>query len=195
MPQEGGCYDLHGNHTEAPSGRVDMEIENARHLTPGEIKEAKLLLKNSINYQNVFIHNEAWFPFGLQTAHTAVSPDGDIYFLPSEYRENFASSTLRLQHLFMHEMMHVWQYQHGYHVKLRGMFSWAVSYFYTLERGRSLKTYALEQQACIVADYWVLKYYSVRQWAQLKKCLNPFSFNDVAGLLSLYETVIDRFAE
>ncbi|CCK10038.1 hypothetical protein BN126_169 [Cronobacter sakazakii 680] len=45
MPQEGGCYDLHGNHTKAPSGRVDMEIENARHLTPGEIKEAKLLFK------------------------------------------------------------------------------------------------------------------------------------------------------
>ncbi len=48
MPQEGGCYDLHGNHTEAPSGRVDMEIENARHLTPGEIKEAKLLFKHSM---------------------------------------------------------------------------------------------------------------------------------------------------
>ncbi|EPT8922675.1 vgr related protein [Cronobacter dublinensis] len=172
-----------------------MEMESARHLTPGESSAAKLLYKNSLNYQKTYIHNAPWFPFGFQTAHTAVSPDGDIWFLPTEYCDNFASSPLRLQHLFMHEMMHVWQFQHGYQVKLRGLFSWAVSYFYTLEKNRPLKTYAMEQQACIVADYWVLKYHTIRQWAQLKKCLNPFSFNDVAGLLSLYETVIDRFDE
>ncbi|WP_105648360.1 hypothetical protein [Cronobacter dublinensis] len=77
-----------------------MEIESARHLTPGEISAAKLLYKNSLDYQKTYIHNAPWFPFGFQTAHTALS-----------------------------------------------------------------------------------------------KCLNPFSFNDVAGLLSLYETVIDRFAE
>lgn len=63
-------------------------------------------------------------------------------------------------HLFIHEMMHVWQYQKGYSVKLRGLFSWAVNYHYDLNL-QSIASYSMGQQASIVADYWLLINYGL----------------------------------
>lgn len=63
-------------------------------------------------------------------------------------------------HLFIHEMMHVWQYQKGYAVKLRGLFSWAANDHYDLNL-QSFSSYSMEQQASIVADYWLLINYGL----------------------------------
>ena len=52
-------------------------------------------------------------------------------------------------HLFIHETMHVWQYQKGYAVKLRGLFSGGkLSLRFHLQ---SISSYSMEQQASIVA--------------------------------------------
>ncbi|WP_411752673.1 hypothetical protein [Serratia sp. (in: enterobacteria)] len=65
-----------------------------------------------------------------------------------------------MQHLFIHEMSHVWQHQKGMWVRTRGLFSWAVSYKYKLDKLR-LNYYGMEQQASIIADYFYLKKFGV----------------------------------
>ncbi|WP_241622821.1 hypothetical protein [Rosenbergiella australiborealis] len=52
-------------------------------------------------------------------------------------------------------MMHIWQYQRSMNVKVRGLVSWAVNYKYVLDK-KMLASYPMEQQASIVADYWLL---------------------------------------
>jgi hypothetical protein len=54
----------------------------------------------------------------------------------------------------MHEMVHVWQYQLGYPVKLRGAFRIGLSYKYELANGKSLADYNMEAQGNVLSDYW-----------------------------------------
>ncbi|MFH8133045.1 type IV secretion protein Rhs [Pantoea osteomyelitidis] len=85
-----------------------------------------------------------------------MTPNGEMWFESQLYYADFSTAPIEYQHLFMHEMMHVWQYQHGMNVKLRGLFSWAVNYKYDFSKN-SLRQYSMEQQASIVADYWLLR--------------------------------------
>jgi ethanolamine utilization protein EutQ (cupin superfamily) len=94
----------------------------SRELTPGEIQMAKKIFKDSINYAKVRIHNEGYFPFGLQDANTAVTPNGEMYFLPDDFEEDFSISRDAKKLWFIHEITHVWQYQLGYWVRFRGSF-------------------------------------------------------------------------
>ncbi|GLR11092.1 hypothetical protein [Mixta theicola] len=91
----------------------------------------------------------------MQENNTAMTPAGEIWFETNIYRDDYAYSSVDLQHLFMHEMMHVWQKQKGMNVVMRGLFSWAADYNYRLNKTR-LDDYSMEQQASIVADYWLL---------------------------------------
>ena len=53
---------------------------------------------------------------------------GEMYYPDAVYSSDYSSQTMHgdretvagASHLFIHEMMHVWQYQKGYAVKLRG---------------------------------------------------------------------------
>ena len=47
--------------------------------------------------------------------------------MPKHFKEDFATANAYDQHWFIHEMAHVWQYQLGMNVRLRGLASWAVS--------------------------------------------------------------------
>lgn len=58
-------------------------------------------------------------------------------------------------------MTHVWQHQNGMWVRTRGLFSWASTYKYTIDLNKSLSKYSMEQQAQIIADYFLLKKYGV----------------------------------
>ncbi|ELY7391691.1 vgr related protein [Cronobacter universalis] len=165
----------------------------SRKLTTGEIKLAHQAFKYSINYSSVKIFKGSYLPFNLQAENTAMAPDGNIYFM-QDYRADYAAAYLDLKHLFIHEMMHVWQHQHGYAVRIRGIASGLRSYYYELGNKR-LSHYPLEQQACIVADYWLLMQHTMEQWAVYKKYLGPFSFADKKGLLARYENVIGYFPD
>lgn len=77
-----------------------------RLLTTGEIRLAKGVFASTIEYQKVWIHKDSYLPFNLQDKHTAMTPNGEIYFR-NEYRDDFSKSTDDLQHLFIHEMSHV----------------------------------------------------------------------------------------
>lgn len=52
-------------------------------------------------------------------------------------------------------------------VIFRGLVSWAVSYRYQFGN-RTLRSYAMEQQAQIIADYFVLKTYGYQAWKMLR---------------------------
>lgn len=130
-----------------------------RRLRLGEINLASSLYGFSIHYNQVWIHKESYLPFNLQSNLQAMSPDGEMWFREGRYQEDFSTTTgIYFKHLFLHEMMHVWQHQHGMWVRTRGAFSWAVDYSYSLDKA-SLLDYGLEQQASIVSDYWVLVHY------------------------------------
>lgn len=66
-----------------------------------------------------------------------MTPNGEIYFRDL-YFDDFSQTTDSLQHMFIHEMSHVWQREKGMNVIFRGLVSWMVSYRYTLD-GLSLK--------------------------------------------------------
>ena len=58
----------------------------------------------------------------------------------------------------MHEMVHVWQYQLGYPVKLRGALRIGLSYEYELAEGKTLADFNMEAQGDLLADYWALRF-------------------------------------
>ncbi|SQJ19278.1 Uncharacterised protein [Serratia rubidaea] len=51
---------------------------------------------------------------------------------------------------------------------VRGLMSFAVSYRYRLD-GRPLRRYPMEQQAQIIADYFILHNYGYPVWLTLKR--------------------------
>jgi hypothetical protein len=137
--------------------RATPENES-RGLTVGEIQMAKKIFKDSINYARVRVHKEGYFPFGLQDARTAVTPNGEMYFPPLKFLEDFSTSNDLNKCWFMHEMTHVWQHQLGYWVMFRGAFRPGLDYKYTLDAQRKLCDYNMEAQGDILADYFALKF-------------------------------------
>ncbi|EHE9877405.1 type IV secretion protein Rhs [Escherichia coli] len=137
-----------------------------RRMTSGELTLARSIFENTIDYNKVWIHNEKYLPG--QGERTAMTPNGEMYYPDAVYSSDFSSQAMpgdretvaSASHLFIHEMMHVWQYQKGYAVKLRGLFSWAANYHYDLNL-QSISSYSMEQQASIVADYWLLINYGL----------------------------------
>lgn len=127
----------------------------ARSLTEGEIAMARQLFRDAIDYGKVKVHNGEYLWFGLQPNDTAMTPNGELYFNPNHFQEDFSASINFADHLwFMHEMVHVWQYQLGYPVKLRGAFRIGLSYKYELANGKSLADYNMEAQGNVLSDYW-----------------------------------------
>lgn len=127
----------------------------ARPLTPGEIAMARQLFRDSVDYSKVKVHNGEYLWFGLQPDDTAMTPNGEMYFNRDYFQEDFSASTNFGDHLwFMHEMVHVWQYQLGYPVKLRGAFRIGLSYKYELAAGKTLADYNMEAQGNVLSDYW-----------------------------------------
>ncbi|TDS98373.1 type IV secretion protein Rhs [Erwinia rhapontici] len=162
-----------------------------RLMTPGELKMAREIFRDTINYAKVWIHKGSYLPFGLQSMGTSMSPNGEMYF--REYYSPDFSKAMRInQHIFIHELSHVWQYQKGMKVKLRGLISWAVSYKYALDSW-PLTTYRMEQQASIIADYYLLTQFNGHNyWQRNNSCANCeyLSYND---LLSRYEYTLRSF--
>jgi hypothetical protein len=138
--------------------QVSTPKGKSRSLTAGEIALARQVFKEAIDYTRVKVHNGEYLWFGMQSNDTAMTPNGEMYFNPKWFKEDFSVETPDMQHWFMHEMTHVWQYQLGFTVKLHGLISWAVSYKYTLKAGRSLAAESMEPQGDLLADYFVLKF-------------------------------------
>ncbi len=136
-----------------------------RRLTSGEIALATSVFLSTISYHKVWVHCDSYLPFGLQNKNTAMAPNGELYFR-NYYRDDFSVTPPSLQHLFIHEMSHVWQRERGMNVIGRGLISWVASYRYELD-GRWLSDYPMEQQAQIIADHFSLQAEGYEAWRDL----------------------------
>lgn len=177
----------------------DIERGGLRRLTLGEINLARTLYAFSIRYNEVWVHRGGYLPFNMQNNATAMTPNGEMYFQEDVYQPDFSQSSKRLkridgQHLFLHEMMHVWQGQHGMWIKTRGIFSWAVDYSYDLDKS-TLSDYGMEQQASIVSDYWLLKSYGFYGHSNLYNLRNYDPDEPIEQLRVRYEKVLESFPQ
>lgn len=166
-----------------------------RLLTPGEMGLARTIYGSSIIYNKVWIHCDSYLPFGLQRRDTGMTPNGEIYFRKETYSDDFSKEKYDRQHFFIHEMAHVWQHQKGMWVKLRGIVSWAADYSYDLDNNRKLNNYSLEQQAQIIADYFLLTKFGRSIWVgerSPQRCVTYIGLPD-DNIRSKYETTLADF--
>ncbi|MEJ5064907.1 type IV secretion protein Rhs [Erwinia sp. MYb375] len=169
----------------------DTKDGSLRLMTPGEIKMAREIFRDTINYPKVWIHKGSYLPFGLQLKRASMSPNGEMY-LREYYSSDYSKTHFLYQHTFIHELSHVWQFQHGMNVKLRGLISWAAPYKYALDSW-PLSTYRMEQQASIIADYYLLTQFNGHtNWRMNRLCTNcdDLSFEE---LMQQYKYTLRAF--
>lgn len=161
----------------------------ARALTNGEIEMARGVFKDAIHYSKVRIHRRGFLPFNWQRDGMAMAPNGNIYFKPADYIEDFSVAPPAQQAWFIHELTHVWQHQLGYGVFTRGALRVGLNYRYTLRPGKKLSDYNMEAQGDIIADYFAICILKNRMAVRNKAARdNPERFP-----LSLYEDVLGDF--
>lgn len=110
---------------------------------------------DAIDYGRVRIARRKWIFF--QPRRTTMAPMGTIHFHPrgDAWRDDFADAPIALQGLFVHEMVHVWQYQQGIFLPLRR--HPFCRYSYAIRPGQPFAAYGLEQQAEIVRHAFLLR--------------------------------------
>jgi hypothetical protein len=153
-----------------------------RLLTEGEIAIASLLFRGAVDYSRVRIHRRRYMPF--QPKNCAMTPNGSMYFHHSCFLDDYAAGDIHAQHWFMHEMVHVWQHQLGYPVRLRGAVRLGLSYEYLLRAGATLADFNMEAQGDLLADYFVLKH---------RDAPKAMRWRRNAASLALFEEVLDGF--
>lgn len=176
-----------------PTSGTPINPGGIRQLTIGEIALAKTLYGYSIRYHRVWVHRESYLPFNLQPVNVAMSPNGEMWFREDTYSPDFSlEEDLAKKHIFMHEMMHVWQTQKGMFVRTRGLFSGIADYSYNLDKVDILH-YSLEQQASIVSDYWLLKYNGLENNQFLLKYRDLYLKETLYYLLKKYKNIFKGF--
>ena len=88
--------------------------DKVRPLTKGEIDMAWMVFEDAIDYRKVKVHAEPYLWFGLQPKDVAMTPNGEIYFHESEFKEDFSKESSKQKHWFIHEIVHVLQFQLNY---------------------------------------------------------------------------------
>ncbi|PWC09225.1 hypothetical protein [Brenneria corticis] len=163
--------------------------EGFRNLTAGELRIARTVFKDAINYGMVKVYNGEYFPFGMQNDDTAVTPNGNMYWPPKIFKEDFSQERPDIHNWFIHEMVHVWQYQMGLNVRARGIMSWATNYNYSLPDYKLLANFNMEQQACIIADYFSLVSFGINEWSAVT------NFRGIVGpnLIGKYQNALKYF--
>ncbi len=143
---------------------------SARPLTSAEIALAMQVFQSSIDYAKVSIVKGKHFSF--QGDDTAVTPDNRIFMPPSINLTDYAanSQSPERQALFIHELVHVWQYQNNVLSPsvaapiefIANGFQYHKAYQYLIEEGKDLLQYKIEQQASIIEDYFRVQYLGIR---------------------------------
>lgn len=164
--------------------QIKTPEDAARGLTPGEIEMARVLFQDAVDYSKVKVHNGEYLWFGLQDDDTAITPNGELYFNPKHFKEDFSTASFVDMLWFMHEMVHVWQYQLGYFVRLRGAIRIGLSYAYKLSPEKVLSDYNMEAQGNLLSDYWALKTF------QQPPSMWEMQYKNEIGL---YEKVLAKF--
>ena len=123
-----------------------------RGLTSDEITEAQKVFGDKIDYSQVRIINGKFVPW--QGDGYVIAPDGNIYW-PGECGNLASCGGPGTAGVFIHEMTHVLQVQHGVNVLGRGLLLQAGKflsgglydpYKFTYAPARSFSSYNIEQQ-------------------------------------------------
>ncbi len=128
---------------------------SGRPFTNRERTLAQSIFRDALDYDQVRIHNRKWWWF--QPSQITMAPDGHLWFHPKGklFCDDFCERNIRLQGLFIHELVHVWQHQQGIFLPLkRHPFC---RYDYALKPGWKLSQYGIEQQAEIVRHIFLLR--------------------------------------
>jgi hypothetical protein len=155
----------------------------ARALTAAETTMVSLLFGDAVDPSRVRVHNRRYLPF-VQPKNCAMTPNGSIYFHHTRFLPDYARGDPHTVHWFMHEMVHVWQHQLGYPVRLRGAIRVGLPYGYTLHPDARLADYNMEAQGDLLADYFALRFLKKPQAMRERR---------YAGMLALYERVLAGF--
>lgn len=113
---------------------------------------ARRVFGNAINYALVKVHNGKYIFF--QPNDTAMTPNGEIYFPQPVYKADYSTNVNDLSWI-IHELTHVWQHQQGVNVIMAAPFSRNYEYGKLTTSTRFSKL-NIEQQAAVVADYYLL---------------------------------------
>jgi hypothetical protein len=113
-----------------------------------------------------------------------MTPNGAMYFHKSCCLVDFSTGSESACHWFMHEMVHVWQHQRGFPVRLRGAVRIGLNYRYVLAMDKTLSDYNMEAQGDLLADYYVLRHLGSTA---------AMSQPAYANCLALYEQVLAAF--
>jgi hypothetical protein len=171
--------------TKPPVAQVTAK-GRSRDMTAGEIVMSKSIFNESVTYSQVKVHNRGWWPLGLQPDNVVMAPNGEMYFKPALFKEDFSVLESDQRRLFIHEMVHVWQYQLGYPVKRKGWQYWNLTYKYLLDLDARLRDYDMEQQGEVIADYFSLAVMKIP-----RAVVNPF-YKDLQHI-PLFEAVLADF--
>ncbi|RKG29316.1 hypothetical protein [Acinetobacter tianfuensis] len=143
---------------------LKLEEFKCRPLTEGEIHLCKCVFGELIDYSTVRIMNQPFIPW--QSQHAVMAPSGYIHALNLHYKNDYAKESTAYQALLIHEMAHIYQYQHGVNVLVRGAIlqsAFFISlrtynpYHYTLKPNKSFADYNIEQQGDIARDIFLKK--------------------------------------
>lgn len=135
-------------HLSAKTLAVPTTQQKSRPLTEAEIKMAHSVFGPDFDVSQVRLKTAWWV-----LKNYAVSPNGNIYFNPKDWVEDFSKQSLGKKSWLIHELTHVWQLQQGLKVVRGAMMN--RRYDYILQEGKSFFTYGIEQQARMVQDYFV----------------------------------------
>ena len=94
---------------------TEIKLDTKRKLTSGEINLCRKVFQDSIDYSKVYVQMGGLIGVVTTLTGNAMTPAGNINLPNDDYKNNkdFSKSRPMLQHWFMHEMVHVWQFQLG----------------------------------------------------------------------------------
>jgi hypothetical protein len=164
---------------------VRMLTQDSKPLTPEQIKKAKTVFGNNLDYSKVriafgkisyFESPKTVVVIGNTIHYPPKDPPPDPQKTPEQTKPRAPLITIGYSQpspkaesdLFMHEMTHVWQNQHDIKgtgiagavmLWAKGLLSHTANnvYAYKLDKTKTLTDYNIEQQAEIVGTYYTLK--------------------------------------
>jgi len=135
-----------------------------RYLTENEIRLARTVFSDLIDYQKVIIMNQPYLPW--QPVGVFMAPNGYIHVKDANYSFDYAKENLSYQSVFIHELTHVYQHQQKINVLLKGAllqiayhlsFKKYNPYQYELTDNKAFFDYNIEQQGDIAKDIFLKK--------------------------------------
>ncbi|UQI37385.1 hypothetical protein [Citrobacter freundii] len=153
-----------------PPSQSQSGAEMFRALTSGEIKLAQTVFQNIINYDRVKIYCHS-SQSRIQPRVITTTKNGKVLLSVNEYRPDFSGDytshhdSVKYPHLFIFAMSFVWQY-FRYDSSFRDPYTSSVWYSYKLDEP-AFNFYTMEQQASIIADYWLLNKYDLTEYEEL----------------------------